>query len=201
MAREWGIYDLLTLLLQTSEDGFYIALALFIAYNTYMFMEFIECGQSARACWNNHRMQRITSASAWLLAFLTVILKTLGFSETVFEVTRKDKSTSDGDSNTDEPEPGRFTFDESTVFIPVTALAMLSVIAIAVGAWRVVLVTTEGLPGGPGISEFISCGWLVLCFMPLLRGLVGSGRYGIPWSIKMKACLLVAIFLLFCKRN
>uniref|UniRef100_A0A0D3HCH3 Cellulose synthase-like protein H1 n=1 Tax=Oryza barthii TaxID=65489 RepID=A0A0D3HCH3_9ORYZ len=186
---------------KTSEDGFYIALALFIAYNTYMFMEFIECGQSARACWNNHRMQRITSASAWLLAFLTVILKTLGFSETVFEVTRKDKSTSDGDSNTDEPEPGRFTFDESTVFIPVTALAMLSVIAIAVGAWRVVLVTTEGLPGGPGISEFISCGWLVLCFMPLLRGLVGSGRYGIPWSIKMKACLLVAIFLLFCKRN
>uniref|UniRef100_A0A0E0M6N7 Cellulose synthase-like protein H1 n=1 Tax=Oryza punctata TaxID=4537 RepID=A0A0E0M6N7_ORYPU len=186
---------------KTSEDGFRIALALSIAYNTYVFMEYIECGHSARACWNNHRMQRITSASAWLLAFLTVVLKTLGFSEAVFEITRKDKSKSDGDSNTDEAEPGRFTFDESSVFIPVTALAMISVIAITVGAWRVVFVTTEGLSGGPGISEFICCGWLVLCFMPLLRGLVASGSYGIPWSVKLKACLLVAIFLLFCKRN
>ncbi|KAF0930360.1 hypothetical protein E2562_032198 [Oryza meyeriana var. granulata] len=199
-----GPYCILTnqsLFPKTSEDGFSIPIALFLAYNTYNLMEYTECGQSARACWNNLRMQRIASASAWLLAFLTVILKTLGLSEIVFEVTRKDSSTTDGDGSTDEADPGSFTFDASPVFIPVTALAILNVIAITIGAWRAVFATTEGLPGGPGIGEFLSCGWLVLCFMPFLRGLVGKGSYGIPWSVKMKASLLVAMFLLFCKRN
>ena len=80
--------------------------------------------------WNNHRMQRITSTSAWLLAFLTVILKTLGLSETVLEVTRKERSTSDGGAGTDEADPGLFTFDSAPDFIPVMALSMLNISAL-----------------------------------------------------------------------
>ncbi|KAF0893831.1 hypothetical protein E2562_029714 [Oryza meyeriana var. granulata] len=197
-------YCLLTnqsFLTKASEHGLNIPLALFLTYNTYTFMEYLECGLSARAWWNNHRMQRITSASAWLLAFLTVLLKTIGLSETVFEVTLKEKSTSDGNGNNDEVDPGRFTFDASPVFIPVTALAMLNIVAITIGAWRAVFRRTEDLRGGPGISEFMSCGWLVLCFLPFVRGLIGKGSYGIPWSVKLKAGLLVAMFLFFSKRD
>jgi hypothetical protein len=110
------MYELYALV-QSSEPGFSIALALFLTYSTYNFMEYMDCRLSARAWWNNQRMQRIISSSAWLLAFLTVLLKTLGLSETVFEVTRKDKSPSNGDGRTDDSYPGRFTFDSSPVFI------------------------------------------------------------------------------------
>ncbi|BAS89244.1 Os04g0429500 [Oryza sativa Japonica Group] len=200
-----GPYCILTnqsFLPKASEDGFSVPLALFISYNTYNFMEYMACGLSARAWWNNHRMQRIISVSAWTLAFLTVLLKSLGLSETVFEVTGKDKSMSDDDDNTDGADPGRFTFDSLPVFIPVTALAMLNIVAVTVGACRVAFGTAEGVPCAPGIGEFMCCGWLVLCFFPFVRGIVwGKGSYGIPWSVKLKASLLVAMFVTFCKRN
>ncbi|GJN27625.1 hypothetical protein PR202_gb15665 [Eleusine coracana subsp. coracana] len=136
--------------------------ALFLVYNIYTFMEYMDCRVSARAWWNNQRMQRITSASSWLLAFLTVLLKTLGLSETVFEVTRKDnKSTPDsGDDSTEDADLGRFTFDSSPVFIPPTALTIVNIVAISVGAWRAVYATAEGVPSGPGVGEFVCCGWL-----------------------------------------
>lgn len=57
-------------------------------------------------------MQRIISSSAWLLAFLTVLLKTVGLSETVFEITRKDKSSCNGNGSADKRW---FTFDSSPV--------------------------------------------------------------------------------------
>uniref|UniRef100_A0A0A9CY93 Cellulose synthase-like protein H1 n=1 Tax=Arundo donax TaxID=35708 RepID=A0A0A9CY93_ARUDO len=187
---------------KASEPGFIIPLALFFTFNIYYLMEYTECRLSARAWWNNHRMQRIVSSSAWLLAFLTVLLKTLGLSETVFEVTRKDQGTPDGDdaNSAGDADPGRFTFDSSPVFIPVTALTMLNIVAVAVGAWRA---AAEGVPpggGGPGVGEFVCCGWLVLCFWPFVRGLVGKGSYGIPWSVKLTAGLLVVAFLHLCRR-
>ncbi|KAL5215275.1 hypothetical protein ABZP36_004427, partial [Zizania latifolia] len=203
-----GPYCLLTnrsFLPKASEDGFSIPVALFLTHITYGFMEFMECGLSARAWWNNYRMRRITAASACLLAFLAVPLTTLGLSKTVFEVTPKDESTPDGDdgSTGNKADPGRFTFDASPVFIPVTALAMLSIVAIAVGLWRQVSGAAKGgaSGGGPGIGEFMSCAWLLLCFLPFVRGLVGKGSYGIPWGVKLKAGLLVAMFLHFSKGN
>ncbi|KAL6885827.1 hypothetical protein ACP4OV_010088 [Aristida adscensionis] len=183
---------------KASEPAFSIPLALFLAFHMYYLLEYKECGQSARAWWNNHRMQRIASASSWILAFLTVVLKTLGLSETVFEVTRKEQGVTGSDASTDDADPGRFTFDSSPVFIPPTALTMLSIVALAVGAWRMVSGAVEGVPGGPGAGEFGCCVWLVLCFLPFVRGLVGKGSYGIPWSVKLKAALLVAAFVHFC---
>ncbi|XP_066347201.1 cellulose synthase-like protein H1 isoform X1 [Miscanthus floridulus] len=192
---------------KASEPGFVIPLALFLAYNMYNLGEYMDCRLSTRAWWNNHRMQRIVSSSAWLLAFLTVVLKTLGLSETVFEVTRKEQSSSDGGDTGADADPGRFTFDSSPVFVPPTALAMLSVVAVVVGAWRAVAAgAAEGVPGGvvgPGVGELVCCGWLVLCFWPFVRGLVavGRGSYGIPRSVRLKAALLVAAFVHLCTRK
>ncbi|XP_066344164.1 cellulose synthase-like protein H2 [Miscanthus floridulus] len=110
---------------KASEPGFVIPLAMFLAYNAYNLGEYTDCRLSVRAWWNNHRMQQIVSSSAWLLAVLTVVLKTLGLSETVFEVTRKEQSDGGAD---DDADPGRFTFDSSPVFVPPTELTMLSII-------------------------------------------------------------------------
>ncbi|TVU14499.1 hypothetical protein EJB05_37973 [Eragrostis curvula] len=186
---------------KASDPGFGIPLALFLTYNAYNFMEYIDCRVSARAWWNNQRMQRIYSSSAWLLAFLTVLLKTMGLSETVFEVTRKDTSTADGDDSAEDADPGRFTFDSSPVFIPPAALTIVNIVAIAIGAWRAVVVGAgEDVSGGPGVGEFVCCGWLLLLFWPFVRGLGGKGSYGIPGSVKLKAGLLVAAFVHFCRR-
>ncbi|KAG0525802.1 hypothetical protein BDA96_06G088600 [Sorghum bicolor] len=194
---------------KASEPSFLIPLALFLGYNAYNLGEYKDCRLSARAWWNNHRMQRIVSSSAWLLAFLTVVLKMLGLSETVFEVTRKEQqSSSDGGAGDGADPAGRFTFDSSPVFVPPTALTVLSIVAIAVGAWRAVVagavegrVPTTG--GGPGVGELACCVWLVLCFWPFVRGLVavGRGSYGIPWSVRLKAALLVAAFVHLSTRN
>jgi Ni/Fe-hydrogenase subunit HybB-like protein len=99
-----------TCFLQASEPGFSILLVLFLIHTVHSVTEHIDCGVSARAWWNNHRMKRVYSASAWILAFLTVLLKTLGLSETVFEVTRKDQGKLDaGEADTEENvDPGRF---------------------------------------------------------------------------------------------
>ncbi|XP_047067040.1 cellulose synthase-like protein H1 [Lolium rigidum] len=186
---------------KASDEGFRIPLALFLTYNIYNLMEYKECGLSARAWWNNHRMQRITSACAWLLAFLTVLLKTMGLSETVFEVTRKESSMSDGGASPNDVDQGLFTFDSSPIFIPVTTLSILNIVAIVVGACRVVVGTARGAHNAPGIGEFVCCVWMMLCFWPFVRGLVSSGRYGIPWSVKIKASLIVSVFVHFCTRN
>ncbi|KAL6845674.1 hypothetical protein ACP4OV_024497 [Aristida adscensionis] len=187
------------------ESGFFIPLALLVACNVYYLLEFRDCRVSARAWWNNHRMQRIVSASSWFLAFLTVLLKTLGLSETVFEVTRKDQGSSSsnggddaGTDNDDDDDPGRFTFDSSPVFILPTALTLLNIVAIAVGSWRVLF---GSMVVESGVGEFVCCGWMVLCFWQFVRGLVGKGSHGIPWSVRLKAGLLVAGFIHFCRRS
>jgi hypothetical protein len=85
------------------------------------------------------------------------------------------------------------------VFIPATAIAILNIVAVAVGACRVVAGAVEDKPDGPGVGEFVCCGWLLLCFWPFVTGLVGKRSYGIPWSVKLKAGLLVAAFVHFCR--
>lgn len=159
----------------------------------------MECVLSARAWWNNMRMQRIISISSWLLAFLSVVLKTTGLSKTVFEVTRKDKSTSDGDPSTHETDLGWFTFDSLPVFIPVTTLAILNIVTIAIGVWRhAIFWMTTGNHDCKNIGEFVCCGLMILYFWTFIKGLVGRGRYGIPWNVKLKAWVIVVAFLHFC---
>ncbi|XP_037417144.1 cellulose synthase-like protein H1 [Triticum dicoccoides] len=186
-------------LLKASNHGFSIQLALFLSYNIYNFVEYMECGLSARTWWNNMRMQRIVSLSSWLLAFLSVVLKTIGLSKTVFEVTRKDKSTSDGDPSTHETDLGWFTFDSSPVFIPMTAVAILNIVTISIGVWRhAIFWMTTGNHDCQNIGEFLCCGLMILYFWPFIKGLVGRGRYGIPWNVKLKAWVIVVPFLYFC---
>ncbi|XP_020107461.1 cellulose synthase-like protein H1 isoform X2 [Ananas comosus] len=137
---------------KVSDRFFFLPSSIFILYNAYTLAEYLECGLSFRAWWNNQRMLRITSTTAWLFGLLSVILKTLGLSENVFEVTRKDRQ----DDAAAETDPSRFTFDESPMFVPGAALVLIHLSALAVGLGR----RTAGL------GELLGSLWVVLSFWP-----------------------------------
>ncbi|KAF3443443.1 hypothetical protein FNV43_RR13125 [Rhamnella rubrinervis] len=137
-------------------------------------LEYLGANQSIRAWWNNQRMGRIISSSAWVFGVLGVVLKLLGISETVFEVTQKDQS----DGNDDNGDAGRFTFDESPVFVPVTALLLVQLTALAMGliGLRSPRQARDGEGSGP--LEVVCSVWLVLSFWPFLKGMFRKGKYG-----------------------
>ncbi|XP_077232455.1 cellulose synthase-like protein H1 isoform X1 [Tasmannia lanceolata] len=179
---------------KVTEPAVLIPTTLFVIYHFYTLSEFLACRQSVGAWWNNLRMQRITSATAWLFGVLSVLLKLLGLSETLFEVTRKDQSTLDSKNNVDA---GRFTFDSSPLFVPATALLLVHLTALFVGFLRVL---SGGLEPALAPIEMVCSAWLVLTLLPFLKGLFRKGSYGIPWAIIYKALALAWFFFHFCGR-
>ncbi|XP_062106081.1 cellulose synthase-like protein H1 [Humulus lupulus] len=187
---------------KTQEPAFIIPIAIFGLYNLYTILEYFVTGQSIRAWWNNQRMIRIISMGPWILGVIGVVLKLLGISDTVFEVTKKDQSTSGGTSTTDHNDVnanvGTFTFDESLVFVPVTALLLVQLIALAMAFLRLQPPVRSGGPGS-GVLEVFCSLWLVLCLWTILKGLFGKGKYGIPFSTIFKSIALALLFVAFCK--
>ncbi|KAL6330139.1 hypothetical protein AAG906_040059 [Vitis piasezkii] len=142
----------------------------------------------SRACWNNLRMGRIITVTARLFGFFSVILQLLGLSKTIFEVTKKDQSTTPVEDN--DKDAGRFTFDESLIFVPATTLALLHLVALVAA-----LIGPSHVGIESRIGEVICSVWLVLCFLPFLKGLFGKGKYGIPTSTICKSAALALLFL------
>lgn len=184
--------------LQLSEPTIMIPVLLFVVFNIYTMTEYIKCGLSIQTWWNNQRMQRIQWTTASLFGLLDVVTKVLGMSETTFEVTPKEQTTS---TLVAVEDPGRFTFDSSPLFVPDTALLLLNSAAVVV-----ISLKTLGAPpwvkyggDGPGFAELVCSGWVVLSFWPFVRGLFRKGNYGLPWPTVAKASLLGSLFLLFCR--
>ncbi|XP_008229979.1 PREDICTED: cellulose synthase-like protein B4 [Prunus mume] len=177
------------------EPTYYIPIALFVLYHVYTLSEYLQTGLSIRAWWNNQRMGRITPMSAWLFGVIGVILKLCklsGRSETVFEVTRKDQSTS-----TDEgTEAGTFTFDKSPIFVPPTTILLVQLTALATALFGLQPPAHDGLGSGP--LEVVCSVWLVLCLWPFLKGLFGAGKYGIPLSTILKSAGFTLLFYTLC---
>nr|XP_048328408.1 cellulose synthase-like protein H2 [Ziziphus jujuba var. spinosa] len=111
----------------------YIPIALFVIFNLYNLQEYIATSQSIKAWWNNQRMGRIISMSAWIFGVLSMILKLLGISETIFEVTQKDQSATNDDNDGVDAGAGRFTFDKSLIFVSVTTILLVQLTSLAIG--------------------------------------------------------------------
>ena len=126
-----------------------------------------------------------------------MVPKLLGISETVFEVTKKDQSTSTTDHDDVDANTGRLTFDESPVFVPVTALLLVQLIALAIA-----FLGLQPPPHGghsSGVLEVFSSLWLVLCLWTILKGLFGKGKYGLPFSTILKSTGLAFLFVSLCR--
>jgi hypothetical protein len=121
------------------------------------------------------------------------MLKFLGISETVFEITKKDQS-----SDVDD-DAGKFTFDEYPIFVSRTTILLLHLTTLVVSLLKLQTPTHDG--HGLGLGEVLCSVWLVLCFWPFLKGLFGKGKHGIPISTIYKAVALALLFLYFCRRS
>ncbi|KAK6918841.1 Pentatricopeptide repeat [Dillenia turbinata] len=148
--------------IKDEDPALLIPLALFVLYYLHTLSEYIHLGLSMREWWNNERMNRIKSATSWLFATLGVALKILGLSDSIFEITKKD---SYGDSK--DTHVGRFTFDESPLFDPVTTITLVHMIAL--------VATFSGLQppkechAGSGLGEIICSIYAVLCSSPFAK--------------------------------
>ena len=135
----------------------------------------------------------------WFLGVLCVVLKLLRISDIVFEVTKKEnQSTSSGADDVDNANAGRFTFDNSPVFIPVTAVLLVQLMALALVGLGMRPAPIEG-QAGSGVLEVFCSIWFVLCLWPILKGLFSAGKYGIPLSTVSKSFGLALLFVLCCK--
>ncbi|KAL3509820.1 hypothetical protein ACH5RR_029221 [Cinchona calisaya] len=179
-----------------NEPAILMPISIFVIFNLYCLWEYIQTGQSIRSWWNNHRMSRIISMTAWLFGVISVIFKILGLSETVFEVTKKEQSTGTEDC---DDKPGRFTFDGSPIFVPGTTILLVNLTAVVIGF----IGFKQGNQGGRewGIGEFACCIWVVFCFWAFLKGLFCKGKYGIPLPTIFKSVALVLLFVQFCRSS
>ncbi|XP_061970024.1 cellulose synthase-like protein H1 isoform X1 [Populus nigra] len=168
------------------EPAMYIHVALFLSYVIYSLLEYLETGLSIRAWWNNQRMARMNATNAWLFGVISVFLKTLRISGTVFEVTQKDQSSNNGG------DEGRFTFDASPIFVPGTTILLLQLTAFAMGFGGMQLPSVDD---ASGLGEILCSVLVVVCFWPFVKGLFGKGKYGIPLSTICKSSLLSLSFV------
>ncbi|KAF5950084.1 hypothetical protein HYC85_012077 [Camellia sinensis] len=176
------------------EPTILIPVAIFVIYNLYTLSEYLCSGLSTHAWWNNQRIWRLNTMTAWFFGFLSVVLKLLGISNTVFEVTQKDTSTNANDNDTNS---GRYTFDESPMFILGTTILLVNLTALAIGLLGFRSKSGDG--NGSGIGEFICSVWVVLLFWAFSKGLFGKGKYGIPFSTIYKSWAIVLLFVQLCK--
>ncbi|CAK9315545.1 unnamed protein product [Citrullus colocynthis] len=173
------------------EREIFIPLLLLVLYNLQQVLLFLKTGQSIRAYWNNQRMAIVNTMCPHFFGVVGIVLKLLGLSETMFEVTKKDSSSSDDDGETDE---GSFIFDESPLFLPGTTVLMMQLTALFTSIWR-----RPAKPGGVG--EVICSVWLILCFWPFLKGMFRKGRYGIPFSTICKSSSLTLLFVYLSEKK
>ncbi|XP_015881133.3 cellulose synthase-like protein H1 isoform X2 [Ziziphus jujuba] len=190
------IYSIITnsyFLPKVGEVAFIGVIALVLTQNLQHITFCMGCGQNFRECWNGMRMNRITNMTSSLLACLSWILKFFGISETFFEVTKKYQPIVN-----DGADSGRFSFDDSAMYVPITTLLFLHLTALFMPLLGLRPLNDVGRCG-PGLLEYIFSLFMVISYWPYVRGLFGKGEHGIPFSTKCKSSILVLIFLLVCK--
>ncbi|PNY15594.1 cellulose synthase-like protein h1-like, partial [Trifolium pratense] len=132
--------------------GLWIPLTLFGIYTIHTLQEYLSKGLSIRCWWNNQRMITMRSTSVWFIGFLSAMVKLLGISDTVFEVTQKENPTS-GAAAGDDANAGRFTFDESPNFVIGTTILLVQLTALVVKILGVQLEAHSGNGCGIGCSK------------------------------------------------
>ncbi|XP_071726047.1 cellulose synthase-like protein H1 [Rutidosis leptorrhynchoides] len=187
---------------KVNEPTFLMFVSIVVIYNAYTLWEVKRLGVSLRMWWNLQRMRRVTTVTAWLFGFISVMLKLAGLSPIVFEITQKEQRSDDCDD--DDVNAGRFTFDKSPIIVPGVVLLLVNLTALVNGMSRLLKVDFNGNWIGVlgfGIGEMICSVWVTLCFWEYLKGLFGNGKYGIPFSTIWKSGALALFFVQLCRRS
>ncbi|KAK8469619.1 hypothetical protein PHAVU_005G116400, partial [Phaseolus vulgaris] len=169
--------------------GLWIAISLFVFYNIHTLLEHLTIGLSITNWWNNQRMCVMRTTTAWFIGFLSAMLKLSGISDTVFEITEKEHTTSGADGN--NADAGRFTFDESPVFVVGTTILLVHLAGMVI---KLLGLQPSDSGNGSGIGEFICSTYLIVCYFPYLKGLFGRGKYGIPLTTICMSSVFALVF-------
>ncbi|TKY66990.1 Cellulose synthase protein H1 [Spatholobus suberectus] len=181
------------------DPGICILITFFIIYKAYTISEYLTAGLSIRAWWNNQRMSRITLMNVGFCAFLGVLLKLLRISETVFDITKKDlPPTRDVE---DDKDAGRYTFDESLVFLPGTTILLLQLITMVIQLFGLQPPVPTQSGNERGVGEILCSVYLIICYWPFLRGFFETGKYRIPLSTICKSTILTCLFVHIRRRT
>ncbi|XP_076913109.1 cellulose synthase-like protein H1 isoform X3 [Bidens hawaiensis] len=191
-------YSILTgshFLPRINEWAFIIHGGIFFIYNSYLLWESKRQGLPLRKWWNLQRMGRVTAMTAWFFGFLTMMLKLVGLSKPVFEITRKEYKS---DYDNDGKSIGRFTYDKSPVIVPGVFILFINMTALINGVLKLLKVDyieiwIEALE--LGLGEMFCSVLMLLCFWDFLKGLCGNGNYGIPTSTIWKSVVLALLFV------
>ncbi|KAL9322591.1 hypothetical protein ACSQ67_010644 [Phaseolus vulgaris] len=176
--------------------GLWIAISLFVFYNIHTLLEHLTIGLSITNWWNNQRMCVMRSTTAWFIGFLSAMLKLSGISDTVFEITEKEHTTSGADGN--NADAGRFTFDESPVFVVGTTILLVHLAGMVI---KLLGLQPSDSGNGSGIGEFICSTYLIVCYFPYLKGLFCRGKYGIPLTTICMSSVFALVFVQLCRSN
>ncbi|KAM0002552.1 putative cellulose synthase (UDP-forming) [Helianthus debilis subsp. tardiflorus] len=190
---------------KANEWAFIIPVSIFAIYNVYVLWEARRQGVTLRTWWNLQRMGRVTTMTAWLFGFLSVMLKLMGLSKTVFEVTQKEHKLNYGDgvSDRDDKKAGKFTYDKSPVIMPGVVILLVNMTALVNGVLRLSKVHYSEIwikMLELGLGEMFCSVWVFLCFWEFLKGFFRKGKYGIPSTTILKSGCLALFFVHLCRR-
>ncbi|XP_017423272.1 cellulose synthase-like protein H1 isoform X2 [Vigna angularis] len=174
----------------------WIAISVFVIYNIHTLSEYLTIGLSITHWWNNQRMCVMRTTTAWFIGFLSAMLKLSRISDTVFEITEKEHTASGADGN--NADAGRFTFDESPVFVVGSTILLVHLTAMLI---MFLGLQPTPIGNGCGVGELICSTYLVVCYWPYLKGLFIRGKYGIPLSTICMSSVFALVFLHFCTSN
>ncbi|MFS7960810.1 putative cellulose synthase (UDP-forming) [Helianthus anomalus] len=196
----WGTHFLPKL----SEMAFIIPVGIFVIYNVYVLWELKRLGVSLRMWWNLQRMGRVIAMTSWFYGFLSMMLKLMGLSKTVFEVTQKEHMSNDGVGYHNDKNVNRFTFDKSPVFVPGVVILLVNMTALVNSVLKLSKVDYSEIwmeVLGLELGEMFCSIWLLLCFWEFLKGLFGNGKHRIPSSSIWKSGVIALFLVCSWKRS
>ncbi|MED6112365.1 hypothetical protein PIB30_061005 [Stylosanthes scabra] len=179
-----------------------IPITLVVIHMLYTLSEYLATKLSIQEWWNNQRMSRIYIMNARFFGFIAMILKLLRISNTVFDITRKDQNaSSDGENSSDDDNGGTFTFDESSVFVPGTTILLMQLAAMVIKFIGLLESRSGNNNNNNGygiICDMLCSAYLILCYLPFLKGIFRRGKYGIPSSTIFRSATLAFLFVSLC---
>ncbi|KAK0600710.1 hypothetical protein LWI29_017742 [Acer saccharum] len=161
----------------------------FIAKNVYSFFEALSCGSTPKIWWNSQRMLLIKRTTAFFFAFINVIIKQLGLSETTFAITSK--VVTEDVSKRYEQEIMEFG-SSSVMFTILGTLAMLNLFCLVGATLKMVLLDFGALENL--ISQVFLCGMMVLINIPVYEAMFFRKDNGcLPFSVMLKSIVLASL--------
>ncbi|GMH29597.1 hypothetical protein Nepgr_031440 [Nepenthes gracilis] len=157
--------------------------------------EFLYCKGTAKGYWNGQRIWLYKQTSSYLFAFVDTILNLVGLSNMKFAVTAK--VSEDDVSKRYEKEIMEFGVS-SPIFTVLTTLALLNLLCLAVGAYKVAV---EGW--WTAVLETMAlqiwlCGAFVLINLPLYEAVFSRKDKGrMPSSVAVKSAAIVGLIVLY----